>query len=365
MQHAKLPPSSAARRVACPGSRAFEDRYPETEDSPFSREGHAAHWVLSNRLNQENIGKLAPNGERVTEEMIEGAELCYQSVSEVSARLGFPKVHIEQRVNIYSINEECWGTPDVFLGTSNELHIWDYKYGHGYVEVFENWQLLEYASGVLDLIPSETVTLYIVQPRCYDRRGRVRSWTITRDELEPYFDFLRAREMLAAMDEALCKPSPECGHCRARHACPALQLSSSHTLDIVAGNISLDLTNHETGNELHYLKRAAKVLEARITGLEEQAKAMISRGEYVPGFKLESTSSREKWVKDVEELMVLGDLMGIDLGKPREIITPAQARKAGLDDALVKQYSKVYSGALKLVETENARKIFGAKQWSK
>lgn len=359
MLHAKLSPSGAARRVVCPGSRALEERYPETEDSSHSREGHAAHWVAASRLKRENIDLIAPNGERVTDAMIDGAQMLYESVSEVAVRLGFPMLHIELPVNISSIHPDCWGTPDVWLAKDREVHLWDYKFGHGYVEVFENWQLLEYAAGILQLHPADTVTFYIVQPRCYDRRGPIRTWTVDFKRLDGYFAYLRARETIASRDDAQCEVSPQCKNCRAKHACHALQQFGGHMVDVAASNVPLELTPAEIGVELRTLRRAMASLEGRVLGLEEQAKAMISRGEFVPGFKMEASGGREKWFKTPDEIIMLGELMGINLAKPQETITPAQARKLGLDEAIIKSYAKTYSGALKLVESDDARKIFG------
>jgi len=359
MLHAKLSPSGAARRVVCPGSRALEERYPETEDSSYSREGHTAHWVAAARLKQENIEMISPNGERVTDDMIDGAQLFFESVSSVRVSLGFPMLYIETPLDISNVHPDCWGTPDAWLIKNGELHLWDYKFGHGYVEVFENWQLLEYAAGVARTHDIESVTFYIVQPRCYDRRGKVRSWTIDGKRLDGYVAYLRARETLASQDEATCHPSPQCKNCRAKHACPALQEYGGQIIDVAASNVPLELKPHEIGHELHFIRQAMATLEGRVLGLEEQAKAMISRGEHVPGFKLEASGGRERWTKSPDEVITLGELMGLKLGKPPETITPAQARKLGLDENILKAYSKVYSGALKLVEAENARKIFG------
>lgn len=359
MLHAKLSPSGAARRVVCPGSRALEERYPETNESQYAREGHAAHWVASSRLKRENIDMIAPNGERVTDEMIDGAQMFYESVSEVQVALGFPLLHVELPLDISNVHPDCWGTPDVWLIKDGELHLWDYKFGHGYVEVFENWQLLEYAAGVARTHTINNVTFYIVQPRCYDRRGKIRTWTIDFKRLDGYIAYLRARETIASQDDALCEVSPQCKNCRAKHACHALQQFGGHVVDMAASNVPLELTPGEIGVELKALRRAMDSLEGRVLGLEEQAKAMISRGEFVPGFKLEASGGRERWVKSPDEVITLGELMGVNLAKPQETITPGQARKLGLDEGIIKAYAKVYSGSLKLVESDDARKIFG------
>ena len=87
-EHSKLPPSSAARRVACAGSRALEELYPEDKESPHAREGHAAHWLSAQVLHWKllethgqgifpsfNMPSHDPDGEPIDKEMIEGAKL--------------------------------------------------------------------------------------------------------------------------------------------------------------------------------------------------------------------------------------------------------------------------------------------------
>ena len=136
--HSKLPPSSAARRVACPGSRALEEKYPETEESPYSREGNIAHWVASDMLGKPTT---PPNDEMITQEMEDGAELYVNHISNVldlvgkkyRVQLTFDTLRIEERIDIKRIHPECWGTPDAWFYRGDELHIFDYKYGNGYI----------------------------------------------------------------------------------------------------------------------------------------------------------------------------------------------------------------------------------------
>lgn len=365
--HAKLAPSSAARRVACPGSRALEARFP-ADDSPEAREGTAAHWVASYMLIGIYQGEAyAPNGEEVTGEMIEGAKLYTETILPVvRAPANKPIAYqVEQRVDISTIHPDCWGTPDAWYYADGELHIWDYKYGHGFVEVFENWQLIEYAAGILEHLRTSvfnancvSVTFCIIQPRSFHRDGFVRQWKIGVDRLQTYFDVLRRKESLAAQEIAPCTPSPECTYCLARSACTALQRSALCAVDLSSGNAPHILNSHQTGNELRVLLHAAALLDARITGLTEQASAMIKRGELVPHFALEQSYGRQKWDSDAATIFALGDLYGIDLRKPQEPITPKQAIKLGLDETLVEGFTETPPGAVKLVP-HNAKKIFG------
>lgn len=378
--HSILPPSSAARRVACPGSRALEAQYPQ-EDSVASREGAAAHWLAEwsiqaesnsskwklDGLCPESLGcpSSAPNGELITQEMIEGAVVYQKSVLDV-CKMNIRDLHVEKRVSISAIHADCWGTPDCWYYTGETLHIWDYKFGHKFVEVFENWQLIEYAAGILSEIgnPIANVVFYIVQPRTYDSAGMVRTWRILSSDLQPYFNVLRETEKKAMSPNAACRPSPECTYCKGRHACQTLQRSALSAIDISLSNDMHDLKPDEIGKELRFLQRAAMLLDARRTGLEQQALILIKSGKRIPYFHVEETKGRLQWRASREELNVLRLLLDVVLFKDPEPVTPSQAIKAGMPEELVNHYSERKFGPLKLVadDLNKIRKIFGGKK---
>ena len=62
---------------------------------------------------------------------------------------------IEERVAIPAVHANNWGTPDTWIFGHNatsgraRLVVIDYKFGHEFVEVFENWQLVDYLFGIL------------------------------------------------------------------------------------------------------------------------------------------------------------------------------------------------------------------------
>jgi len=372
-EHSRLPPSSAARRVACPGSRALEEKYPEDKESPYAKEGHDAHEVARITLKGMLLGVTGhiPKEINVTQEMKEGAKLYADHIVRTHAGTA-GTIHIEERIDISSIHPDCWGTPDCWMitGDRKNLHIWDYKYGHGFVEVFENWQLVEYAAGILQHLEVNgiedqylSVNFHIVQPRCHGRDGYIRSWRTKASNLRGLFNVLRGTEEAASQDIAICNPSPECTYCLARHACPTLQRSALAATDASMLNIPWDLSPSATGNELRYLSRAAELLDARISGLKEQAAAMLRRGDRVPFFKLEPSKGRDKWNRDPAEIVALGELFGHNLAKPVTAITPKQAIDAGVPEEVIDRYIDKTPGAMKLVleDQDNARKIFGGK----
>lgn len=370
LYHFPLAASAAARWVACAGSVNLCALYPG-EETPKSKEGTAAHWVTSETLLnvQPALGDTAPNGIEVTEEMLDGADMYVADVMGVAADVD-GALHVEKTMGCRLIHPECGGTPDAWHHYMNNITIWDYKFGHGFVDVFENWQLITYAAGILEhlgVVPGAlddslfTFTFRVVQPRNYHRDGPIREWRVKACDLRAHFNILRgAAEAAWLRVDAQCTPNDECGHCDGRRACEALQQSGFKGMDCASSSTPLELSNAALGTELtlinHYLAR----LEARKTGLEEMAAAQIKLGGVVPGFALDSTVGRLGWTKPINEVIALGQMMGVEVSKPG-VITPTQAIKAGLPDTVVAQYSGRPPGGLKLVASKDgvARRVFG------
>jgi hypothetical protein len=369
--HSILAPSSAARWVACAGSVLLEAMYPETEaERTEAAEGTAAHWAASELLSSRQVaeGQVAPNGVVLTAEMIEGAELYVAHVW--LARRADPGalLHVEDRIEIPRVHDLNWGTPDawIYSGASLTLDVYDFKFGHGFVSEFENWQLIDYTAGILDALDIDgqtdqalRVNMHIVQPRAYHRAGPIRTWSVIASDLRPYINRLAMAASAALAPGAKCSPNPECVHCRGRHACEALQLDAYRSAQISGSSIPVEMTPAALGLELHFLRAAAKRLEGRITGIEEQVAQNLAQGHRVPFFAMVQSHGREVWAKPVDEVLGLGQLFGVDIAK-RDAITPKQAVKAGLPAEVVAQYT-TRSSSLKLEADDgsDARRVFG------
>lgn len=363
--HALLAPSSAFRWVFCPLSASLEAAYPETEPSPASLEGTAAHWVVEMQLRGTPValGDIAPNGVTVTRDMLEGAELVQADIVAALGRNWSDVLFIEKCVQIPRIHPtDNWGTPDYFAWAQpsvtedhDTLRVWDYKFGHGIVEAFENWQLLDYAIGILGdaYLPETVLELIVVQPRAYHRDGPVRRWRIRAGDLGQYFLRLRESAALATGPNPPALVTTEgCANCRGRHACEALQREAYRAADKAKEFGAFDLSGHALGLELRELRRAQDVLKARVSGLEEEAAARIKKGERVAFWMMESTPGRLAWTKPVQEVLVLGQMLGLDLAKEPDAITPTQAlaaaKAAKLPAELFDAYTVRPSGAVKL-----------------
>lgn len=361
--HAPLAPSSAFRRGRCPGSRALEARVPQVE-TPEAAEGTAAHFVAAMLLDSGYLlgteDLAGEGGIPVTNEMQEGALMLAE---DVRSRIGidaFSSLIVEKQVAAPTlIHAECYGTPDARYTdmARKRIRVWDYKYGHGYVEAHENPQGIEYLAGVIETDlggwPEDdqewTFEFTIVQPREYGRLGPIRRWCGKLTDLRAHFNYWSGREAAAMDHHAPTIAGPvQCRNCSAIVGCEANQRYVSQLADYVAGNTPFDPPPSVVGAELTMLKRIEQMLSARIAGLEAVAGAQIGTGLSVPGWHFERGQSRLKWSKPAAEVIAAMQLMyGKDVSKP-DCITPTQAIKLGIDEAVISQYSERPPGALKL-----------------
>ena len=366
MDHALLPPSSASRWVPCPGSVMMEAMHPETEDErEKAAEGDLAHLVCHNML----LGKPLPDG--ATDEMVEAAEIYCEDIQTVLKAAG-PVVqpHVELKLwkgNRVLFDENNWGTPDCVVNDIPhfKLYVWDFKFGHRYVEVFENMQLINYA--ILSLcndmsgkIPEGIeVHLRIVQPRSYHPDGAIREWVVKSDDLWSYRNLLAEAGKLAVSANPPTKTNSECRDCRARHACPTLQEAGYLAVDTAGKALPFDMPPEAVGRELAVMQKAHDLLKARIDGLENEVLGNIKRGVPITGWMTKQGTGRKKWDKPLEEVIALGQMMGVDVSKA-DAITPTQAIKAGIPAAVVDSYSVTPVGEIKLVRDNGAqaRKVF-------
>lgn len=369
--HAFLPPSGAAAWVACANWPTMNARYPDAGGDE-SAEGTAAHWAFGEILFGRVIaeGQIAPNGVTLTEEMIEGAELYVDTIDAALAAAGLDRsaLMVERRVYMPQIHAQNDGTPDTWFYDRNRgrVELFDFKFGHRYVEVFENWQLINYSAGILHELGIDGVAdqhlrmrLTIVQPRSYVAAGPVRSWEFVACDLRPYFNKLAYAARVAFSPDRQATPNDECRYCPGRHACTALQATAYEAADLAGASTPLELEPAALGLELRMLQRAQRRLEARISGLEATVEDRLKRGDRVPFFALEPTTGREKWARPLDEVLALGQLFGANLAKPAAL-TPKQAVKAGLPAAVVAAYVAAPTTGVQLVASNGdaAAKVF-------
>ena len=355
--------------------------HPQTEETEESREGTAAHGLgerliargvstpetVPESVRSEYIDTPADNGVIITDEIFDSAwTYANDVVREIKARPGC--IHAsEHPVEAKSIHALSFGTVDQYLYYDRELIVWDFKHGHGVVDEFENWQLINYVAGLLEEHGIDgytdqhiTVRMRIVQPRAYSGDGAVREWAVKASDLRGYFNTLSNNAAIALGPNAPTRSGEHCKHCTARHACTAALTAGIQLFEAAAMPTPVELSAEALGVQLAIVKRARKQLEYLETGYEEQAKGMIRSGKSVAGWSLEPSYGREKWAKPTGEVLALGDLIGVDLRKPAQAITPKQAKDKGIDEAVISAYSERPSAGLKLTPADNkkAKKVF-------
>lgn len=365
--------SGAHRWSNCHGSPIMEAYYPEDE-GPEAREGTAGHWVATEMLQGRvaKLGDVAPNGVVVTEEMLEGAALYMAAVYE---RIPYVNMVVEQTLPAPEISPDVGGTPDTYgFGYAPwTMELLDYKFGHGFVEVFENDQCVGYASAIISALVAQGIDrevieanlrfeITIVQPRNYHRDGPIRSWTVAASDLRAHFNRLRFAAEMYRRPDVTTKVGSWCEHCTARIGCETLQQAGYSIAQYVGGATPFNLTAQQTGNELAWLDRAQEILEARRDALAVEALKLLQSGKGVPHYEITHDVGSEKWIegKEAEAIQVCA-LLGKDIRKPVAAITPTQARKLAVDDAVIKLYSRRPTGKAKLapLDTTKTRKIFG------
>jgi len=363
-----LRPSNAARWSKCAGSFVMEALYPDDE-SEAARQGTAAHWYVSEALDGREwpAGTVTPNGVPLDDEMVECGQLYLDHVR--ALQRGGAAVMVEWKVYAHeTIHPECEGTPDgvVVDMAAHRIVIVDYKYGHRYVDPFQNAQLVVYFAGVCEaaaLSRQDTkgwdVELTVVQPRNYHPDGPVRTWKTLGHVVWAEVDKLQEAAYRAKEPNAPTITGAHCRDCTAIHACEAALRVGSYAIDMPGRSIPQELPDTALGVVLTQIDAGIARLEALQTGLVAQAQARIRAGGKVPGWGLTQGMGREKWTLPAEQVIALGDVLGVPLAKPATI-TPAQARKL-LDPAIVDELATTPYGEFKLKPSNDktAAKAFG------
>ncbi len=385
MTHSILPPSGAGiwgKPGGCTGWVMMNQAYPEDESSEASREGETAHEIAQDIIVDAKTAKHTPedwvgitssNGTVITGEMFDGAKMYADDVTAVMRKTGIfcdKNIGVEKRVEAKSIHDLSFGTPDCFIYDSAKyvLYIWDFKFGHRAVSEFENWQMINYLVGILEFLnlsdadmAKVKVKFRIVQPRAYHAEGGpIREWAISLKEVSKYFSQLKGAAAKSLSEHAELKTGSHCRDCNARHACSAALKAGMGLYEVAAKPMPIELPPDAMGVQLGIVKRAIEALKLLETGYEEQVKQYVLRGESMPGWTTEETTGRRDWDKPIEEVIAMGEMMGQDLKKPQQAITPAQSIKLGIDTEVVMAYSSKKSTGIKVISdtSSKAKRVF-------
>lgn len=311
-------------------------------------EGEAGHEVAECAMRGvlKPVGEIASNGWPVMSEMVEGARLFVDTIRGLAPHVPF---YLEQKFACGLVHPtHNGGTPDCVGADipARCIYAVEYKFGHGFVDAFGNWQLVNQVLGFSEFLGIDgphdeewSVVMAVVQPRNYDYDGPVRIWRVRLSDLRPYAARLHAQAHLACSPAPPATVGPECEQCPGRGKCVALQRAASRIGEFTRyGTVQThDMPSPHLGPELEAMRRAESLLKARISGLEMEMESRIASGDVRTGYVMESTGGREYWKVPPEKIVTLGQMYGVDLAKPVEMRTPRQTRELGIpvDGALV------------------------------
>lgn len=377
-QHAALPPSSAYLwgPGGCPGAMQMQARHPVPDETEESREGDAAHWLLSATLRKLTVpdDAVADNGVPIDDEMREAVAILADhtfAILEDYRKAGDDFI-FENEVRVAAVgivHPDNWGTPDIAVvnWTRKIVHVLDFKYGHGFVDVFENWQLINYAACLVEThdisgLHGWSFELTICQPRNYHKDGPLRHWALPGTLLCERIDALLQAAYLASEPGAPLSTGDHCKHCTAQWDCPANHRRGGLLMDLAFAQGSLGMAVEALGLEGRVLDRAIRYLTDRKKALDVKIGEMLDCGFRVPYHAVEFGKPREVWDKSRQhEAANVVEMYGVPVAKGVALPTPRECIKKGVDASVIKPYTTTNAPAKKIVQVDDkqAAKVFG------
>lgn len=363
----------------CTGYVTMASHFPE-EETDASREGTAAHElaeVCADHVRRTGsmpapgtLPREASNGVPFTEEMWEGAEIFADSVLSVMRDTGVFKeefVKFEEKVHAPEIHELFYGTLDWRLWAPHvrQLHVTDYKFGFDEVDVYRNNQLIGYALCVLlsidgaGLDENIDVIFRVVQPRSFRATGPVQEWRCRASDLRSWYNWFTRNSELAFSADAELKTGSHCRNCKARVGCPAFLQSAGSFFEAASAPVPLEITPQQLGKQLAIVEEAKRRIDKLSEAYHSMGEALVRSGRDVPGWIAEARMGRAAWRDDPAQIIAMGPAFGMNLAAEPKPITPAQAKKRGLPEEVVKSLSYRPNRGVKLVpDSGKANKVF-------
>ncbi|MDD5363388.1 MAG: DUF2800 domain-containing protein [Ignavibacteria bacterium] len=361
----------------CPGSVAMSAAVPHRE-TPETFEGKQAHKIAALMIDKYIHGLTPfrddPAFVAVTDEMFEAADVYARNVRDVSRNTriaGGEYFGIEKALPCPDINAGMTCITDAFIfnRAAGHLWIWEFKFGHTPVEVFENPQLICNLSAVssyfkIDGHEDQKITVHavIVQPRGFHHDGIIREWEFKLCDIRALVNIFKSNgeTALNCTNNKICNTGSYCKDCSAHYTCHAALycgVSLFETLDVP---IAETMSNESLGLFYELILRAKQQITCLESGISAEVKERLKSGANVPGFSLEQSYGHLSWSRPAEDIARLIDYFKINIRKELEILTPTQAKQKGVDENFINRFSKRESIGFKLVpiNTKKARSIF-------
>lgn len=348
------------RFMACNGYKSLGNIQPFDFSTEVTDEGNAVHWLaeqVANGINPETlIGQSAMNGLFITDEMVENCQTYFKFISCDSAKV---EVDTSHSGNGWEIR----GRADCIKCVNDVLTIADLKYGWRIIEPKMNWTLINHAIGFCKQHKGyypNLIVFKIFQPRPYHPQGSMREWQVSYNELMQLHDKLI--QTLANPSPTVCSGA-QCYKCQSLSQCPAVQIASMNAVDVAELAFDSEISNERLSWMLTNLKRAQEVLKQSYDAYEDLAKHRLSEGNGVKGYSIVPALGQITWNKNINADFIKA-MTGIDI-RVEKLMTPAQAKKAGVPEDFVTECTYRPDNGLKLVavdESKIAEKYFGEKK---
>ena len=337
MKHSRIGASSASRWLGCPGSVRLCEHAPPGVTSKYAAEGTLAHTVaeLYLRGDEEKLDSLRAGTVHAADMFVHGK--AYKKFVDACCRSG--KLLVEHSFDLARYDDRAFGTCDACIVDDCTLTVVDYKYGAGVaVEARDNPQLRFYALGALFSLTDEqqadiqSISIAVFQPRAPHDMGPIRSETLTKAELMRWGDEVLHPGMLRTRDpDAPCITGSWCRWCPAITLCPhqgKLPIKVSAAVDFRDPITSLPTPKHLTPEQLGIALQARSNIEAWFEQVETLARAELSRGAPIPGWKLVQGRKTKSWKNESDAEQLLSVIYG-DQAHVTKLVSPAAAIKMG------------------------------------
>lgn len=247
--HAVCSSSGSHMWINCPPSARLQEKFPN-ETSVYAEAGTFVHELCEYKLKKAHKKRVRrPQSEEYDDEAAErNSDLYCEIVTEAEeamrAEHGEVVMLIEEKLDFSAYVPDGFGSGDCILCSPGEIHVFDYKNGHLFVDADHNSQMMLYALAAVTaydfIFDFQTVSMTIVQPNV----DNISTYTVSKKELMEWGEWLKPIARMAYEGKGEQNPGEWCRFCRAKAVCEArkkeaLSLAREEFLDLDARDAAL------------------------------------------------------------------------------------------------------------------------------
>lgn len=341
--------SNLSLYTACPGSYRFTKDIPKTESAAqadFRKQGVLLHSAVECHLKKLKVPKL-DNHTGVfndTLELIEefkgGSKKSFRSES----RFFSPIVSSDVVVDGWLLDSD-----------TSTLKVFDLKFGWNIVGAYYNYQLMLYAWEILryeTVDPPKHVELAIIQPRPYHIAGKLRTHTLSYEDLKDRIKQFENKILKEIKEGERFKTGSHCLTCPGFTKCAVAAENRNDYIGLAELSWALNvpqITFEENLSMLPAVEEAIGFLSTYKKNMEIEIEQKINAGEAVTGYHFKEGRGTRKWKDEQAAEVILGGEL-----KTEAIRSPAQMEALGYSKRIIKELVEKQPGKLKLEKTSTA-----------